>query len=141
MFSMKYMVHVLCLHLFLKIYLWVHVEWRNSLLTIIFNNSSYPYQTMWWYHTCMCFVCMCLYVCRLGYVLLFLYITGSQCRRERANDIICTIERADGRIRKYWKTRRQMTKTWDLITLTLKFHNCDTNAGNINFLMNSVLVF
>lgn len=70
----------------------------NSLLTVIFNNSSSLPPD----HVIIC-VCVCVYVfvCGLAYGFVCLYITEIHHTVERPNDTIFTIERVDGRTRKY----------------------------------------
>ena len=53
-------------------------------------------------------VCICMYVYRLGYVIVCLYIARSPYEVDRPNNIMLTIKRTDARIRKYGKGRRQM---------------------------------
>ena len=53
-------------------------------------------------------MCICMYVYRIGYVLVCLYIARSPYEVDRPKNIMLTIKRTDARIQKYGKGRRQM---------------------------------
>lgn len=53
-------------------------------------------------------VCICMFVYRLGYVLVCLYTAISPYEVDRPKNIMLTIKRTHARIRKYGKGRRQM---------------------------------